>query len=306
MIKKIIKKHKIIISLSIIFLAFFFFIIISFITIFQNQSNQVNSLSCALNDSSNKYLKIDFSKYSNYHEENDLIYKIIFFSEDIEKKEEQLTKIKEINKIQLITDYDPQIYQKITNKCNLNDGILIDGEFAQTDGELILPSGGTITATAWYYPVSFSGGGWHPGIDLANNIGTPIHAPANGVVLKNINGDYSGYGNYQIILVKTNKGVYTLLFGHLSSFKLNIGSKFKQGDVIAYMGNTGNSTGPHTHIEVFKHNKSSDQVVNEIKKNGNVSFGLGYTSIGNCSNVCRLQPQNVFNVKYGHVYQYKK
>ncbi|MDR1782390.1 MAG: peptidoglycan DD-metalloendopeptidase family protein [Bacilli bacterium] len=150
-----------------------------------------------------------------------------------------------------------------------------------------------VTASTWYYP----GGGWHPGIDLATKVGTNVIAPANGVVLSKSSGA-NGYGNHIIVAVKVGNYVYTLLFAHLSAFT-NV-SEFSQGDVIAYTGNTGNSTGPHLHVEVFRHNTDDIKVVvDEFKKNKDYWFGLGYSNKGDCNKVCRLQPAEVFNLKMG-------
>lgn len=157
----------------------------------------------------------------------------------------------------------------------------------------------TVTATSWYYPASF-GGGWHPGIDLANNSGTPVRAAANGIILYR-GFDSGGYGNYILAAYQVGNDTYTLIHGHLTS-SLNL-SKIKQGQLIGYMGSTGNSTGPHTHVEVFKHKgKNLAQVRDRFKNSGDIYFGLGYDSIGSCSSVCRLKPHEFFGVKYYQVY----
>lgn len=157
----------------------------------------------------------------------------------------------------------------------------------------------TVTATAWYYPASF-GGGWHPGIDLANNSGTPVRAAANGIILYR-GFESGGYGNFVVAAYQVGNDTYTLLHGHLTS-SLNL-SKVKQGQVIGYMGSTGNSTGPHTHVEIIKHkNKSLAQIRERFKNTGDIYFGLGYDGIGSCSNVCRLKPHEFFGIKYYQVY----
>lgn len=157
-----------------------------------------------------------------------------------------------------------------------------------------------VTAISWYYPASF-GGSWHPGIDLASIGGqynVPIVAPANGYTL--VSGDWgaSGYGRHTVTIHQSGNDTYTIIYGHLNSVAGL--SSFKQGDVIAYMGSTGMSTGPHVHVEVFKHaNRDMKSVINEFKSNGDIWFGLGYNSTGSCSSVCRLAPQEFFNVSYG-------
>lgn len=185
------------------------------------------------------------------------------------------------------------VYNDMLTNINVDSGI------AASKGFVKPVSHATVTATAWYYPASF-GGGWHPGVDLANNTGTPIHAPANGVVLATGNG--MGYGNYMVTAHKVGGKTYTFVYGHLTGYA-NFGKTIKQGQTIAYMGSTGNSTGPHLHFEVFKHNNSSLQsIVNQYKGSGDIYYGLGYASTGSCSSVCRLKPHSFLGVRYNQVY----
>lgn len=158
----------------------------------------------------------------------------------------------------------------------------------------------TITATTWHYPSDF-GGGWHPRTDFAVDTGTKLVAPANGVLLSTSTGA-NGYGNHIVIAVKKGNYVYTMLFAHLSKFEKNITS-FKQGDVIARTGNTGASTGPHLHMEIFRHNTSDlSKVVNEFKDKEDYWFGLTYTKIGNKKKVTRLSPTSFYGLKYNQTY----
>ncbi|WP_423363843.1 murein hydrolase activator EnvC family protein [Mycoplasma sp. P36-A1] len=188
------------------------------------------------------------------------------------------------------------VYNSKLNNLNINDLVAQVGK----SGTLQIPvSHAVVTATAWYYPASF-GGGWHPGIDLAANTGTPIKAPANGVVL--LTGNGLGYGNYMVTAHQIGNDTYTFVYGHMSRYA-NFGSSIKQGQTVAYVGSTGNSTGPHLHMEIFKHTgKSLKNVINTYRANGDLYFGLGYASVGSCSNVCRLKPHSVFGLKYGQSY----
>ena len=93
----------------------------------------------------------------------------------------------------------------------------------------------------------------HKGIDITNKAGTPIYAPADGKVL--VFNEFSFRENYgsiekygKTIELETAGGVKTL-FAHLQSFAVRQGAEVKAGDIIAYMGNTGVTTGPHVHIE---------------------------------------------------------
>lgn len=184
------------------------------------------------------------------------------------------------------------IYNKKLDTININDIVNSKG-FGRPVAHA------TVTAAAWYYPESF-GGGWHPGIDLANGYNTPILAPANGVVLMTGYED-GGYGNFMVTAHKMGNDTYTFIYGHLNRY-LDL-SSIKQGQTIAYMGSSGNSTGPHTHFEVFKHkNKSLNSVINEYRNNYDIYFGLGYSGVGSCSNVCRIKPHEFLNVKYGQTF----
>ena len=85
----------------------------------------------------------------------------------------------------------------------------------------------------------------HKGLDLAAKSGTPIHVAEDGIVT--YAGEYYGYGN----LVKVQHAAgYETYYGHCSGFNCNVGDSVSQGDVIAYVGSTGISTGPHVHFEV--------------------------------------------------------
>ncbi len=87
---------------------------------------------------------------------------------------------------------------------------------------------------------------FHAGMDFNAKIGTDIYATGNGVV--EMAERYSGYGNCVII----NHGYgYKTLYGHCDQIKVRQGQKIMRGEVIASVGNTGKSTGPHLHYEVI-------------------------------------------------------
>ncbi|MBI5454107.1 MAG: M23 family metallopeptidase [Deltaproteobacteria bacterium] len=85
----------------------------------------------------------------------------------------------------------------------------------------------------------------HRGIDIANRVGTPVVAPANGVVIEAI--DDEGLGKK--VTVFHGFG-YKTSYGHLSQTFVKVGQKVKRGTKLGLMGNTGRSTGPHLHYEV--------------------------------------------------------
>ncbi len=88
----------------------------------------------------------------------------------------------------------------------------------------------------------------HKGIDFAVPVGTPVMAAGSGVV--QIAGHLGGYGNYLRI---NHQNGYGTAYGHLSRLAPGIraGSHVRQGQVVAYSGNTGLSTGPHLHYEIL-------------------------------------------------------
>ena len=92
----------------------------------------------------------------------------------------------------------------------------------------------------------------HKGVDFAAPIGTPIYAGGNGVI--EFVGNNGGYGKY--IRIRHNNE-YKTAYAHLSKYKqgISVGKRVNQGDVIGFVGSTGNSTGPHLHYEIIYQNK---------------------------------------------------
>jgi len=89
---------------------------------------------------------------------------------------------------------------------------------------------------------------FHRGLDLRAKKMTPVHAPADGVVEFAGYHKSSGFGN--LVVIEHNYGFKTM-YGHLSKkFPVKSGTFVKKGDIIAYTGNSGMSTGPHLHYEV--------------------------------------------------------
>ncbi len=85
----------------------------------------------------------------------------------------------------------------------------------------------------------------HTGLDIGASIGTPIKAAASGTVT------FAGYkGSYGYMVVIAHNNEIETYYGHCSKLYVSAGQKVNQGDVIAAVGNTGNSTGPHLHLEI--------------------------------------------------------
>ena len=85
----------------------------------------------------------------------------------------------------------------------------------------------------------------HAGVDIGASYGTSIYAAAGGTVIQA--GENGGYGN--CVMVNHGNG-YTTLYAHMSSIAVSNGQSVSQGQVLGYVGSTGNSTGPHLHFEV--------------------------------------------------------
>jgi len=110
----------------------------------------------------------------------------------------------------------------------------------------IWPTRGWFTSGFGYRISPFTGlRQMHAGIDISNRVGTPIVAPADGLVT-NIGREW-GFGK---ILVISHGFGFTTRYGHLERIEVKIGQKVKRGQKVAEMGSTGRSTGPHLHYEV--------------------------------------------------------
>lgn len=107
----------------------------------------------------------------------------------------------------------------------------------------IWPASGEVSSP---YGLRWGGTDFHPGMDIANDMGTPIVATADGVVA--IAGwNSGGYGN--MVDIDHGNGIMTR-YGHASAVVVYPGQYVRKGQLIAYMGSTGFSTGPHVHYEV--------------------------------------------------------
>lgn len=108
----------------------------------------------------------------------------------------------------------------------------------QGSGNFSWPSAGYVSQGYW---------GGHPAIDIAGSVGAPVTASDGGYVVLAGGGWNGGYGNHVII---DHGNGFTTLYAHMNSIFVSPGMTVSKGQQLGTMGNTGNSTGPHLHLEV--------------------------------------------------------
>jgi murein DD-endopeptidase MepM/ murein hydrolase activator NlpD len=147
-------------------------------------------------------------------------------------------------------DYKYEVVVGFLKEVEVNvhqlDQFLLDKESFLRSTPTLMPTNGHLTSN--YGPRMSPYAGrikMHEGIDVGAPIGTPIVAPADGVVT--FSGPKPGFGNF--VQIDHGYGVETI-FGHASALIAKKGQKVSRGDHIAIVGNTGYSTGPHVHYEV--------------------------------------------------------
>lgn len=172
------------------------------------------------------------------------------------------------------------------------------------------PVSGPTSAGTWYYP----GGGVHLGVDRAVAIGTPIYAPADGLVVWTANpvgsnsgylGNWSGYpagaGNNIAMLVNVGGTTYFVSFSHMSQngMAVSAGQSVSQGQLLGLTGNAGNSSGPHCHIEIINLGSMSvSDAAAQFARTADFAWGCGWSSPSTgCdskgSTPCRERPETL-------------
>lgn len=110
--------------------------------------------------------------------------------------------------------------------------------------------------SGWLQPCSYiyissgygdRGSGWHNGVDFAASYGTPIYATRSGTVTR-VRSMTTSYGNH--VIVNHGDG-YSSLYAHMDYYVVSEGEYVSQGQLIGYVGSTGNSTGPHLHFTIM-------------------------------------------------------
>lgn len=206
-------------------------------------------------------------------------------------------------------------YQNYTELVNAADF----AGLPNSEGFISPIPGAEISAGTWYYPESF-GGGIHLGVDFAVGMGTQIYAPATGVVL--ITSDGCGYGhlgdscgaegggevyggNQVYLMVSAGGNIYGVIFCHLLAGTIAVeeGDIVIQGQEIAQVGSSGNSTGPHSHVELFYLGEgTTEDIPSYLERYYTKSFNCGWGSAALnrlCENgvgaPCRLRPEEYFS-----------
>lgn len=115
------------------------------------------------------------------------------------------------------------------------------------------------TSTNWSWPTSihsvrsdwpnYSSGSYHGGTDFPVALNSPVYATCDGEVV-DVRSLTTSYGKHIKIRATVNGGTVYMRYCHLNSFAVSVGDKVRSGQLIAYSGSTGNSTGPHLHYEV--------------------------------------------------------
>lgn len=148
---------------------------------------------------------------------------------------------------QVLTVSRPQLWSSSTapNADRLNEqwGTGTTSETRSSGPAFVMPTIGTFTSNFGY-----RWGTLHGGIDITNSLGTPIVAATDGVVIASGPTNTNGYGAW--VKIRHSDGTVTL-YAQIDSWKVAVGQRVLAGDLIATIGNRGNSTGPHLHFEVL-------------------------------------------------------
>lgn len=160
---------------------------------------------------------------------------------DLTQRHQRLMKDmhQQINQLGKASDNKQEDFQVLLNKLEAQKNML-----AHTPA--IRPTSGWITSNFGYRISPFTGKKeFHKGLDIANRKGTEIMATADGVVT--FAGPKGFFG--ELVVIDHGHGI-TTRYAHLDKALFKSGDRVKRGQVIAQMGNTGRSTGPHLHYEV--------------------------------------------------------
>lgn len=261
-----------------------------------------------------KYQRLELEKKNKLIEEQETIKKTY-----MEKVKKTIASLMEKNKA-LELQYD-----ELQEKIELDSRLLSRVSSLEETNGFIRPveSGYWVSAGTWTYPW----GGHHMGVDLASvtgSIGLNILAPGSGLITA-VNGGCptygsypngscnGGFGNYITMIFKTNGVVYGAMFAHLKegSTTVSPGDIVSGGTVLAQMGSSGLSMGPHLHHELYYLGDDSIEAAYE-RWDRSVTFGTGGAYWGNGWNMrcdtngrsvpCRENPMTIYQYTLGGEY----
>lgn len=180
-------------------------------------------------------------KNSNNIEKISIVEKYETEMKDLVQSEEAISKLY-VEKPKLVTVAKKTTKQYVSTG-SVNTSLTTSSAKANLGISLIRPVSGIVTSR--FGAASAIRRSSHTGLDLATSTGTPIKAAASGTVT------FSGYkGSYGNLMVITHENGVQTYYGHCSQLYLSAGATVSQGQTIAAVGSTGNSTGPHLHFEV--------------------------------------------------------
>lgn len=240
---------------------------------------------------------------------------------ELESQKQQATELEEsYNK--LVEQYEQQIAQLEAEKRSaqvdmdsIKDFVISTnysgGSIESVSGFIQPVQGGSKSAGTWAY----ASGGLHLGLDWAAPIGTTVVAPANGIILYanapvgsnsgylgNWSGHPAGGGNTIEMLCNVDGTLYAVSFAHLSqNIYVSAGQSVSQGQTIALSGNSGNSSGAHTHIEVYNLGSMSiDDAVKKFSSGADFAWGTGWSGTSTAcesghATPCRERPEKFFS-----------
>lgn len=239
---------------------------------------------------------------------------------ELESQKQQASELEEsYNKLveeyqKKITELEAQKRSAQVDMNSIRDFVIstnFSGPIESVSGFIHPIQGGSKSAGTWAYP----GGGMHLGLDWAAPIGTTVVAPASGVILyaaapvgsnSGYLGNWSGYpyggGNTIEMLCNVNDTLYAVSFCHLSqTIYVSAGQSVSQGQAIALSGNSGNSSGPHTHVEVYNLGSMSvSDAVARFSASADFAWGTGWSGTGTSCEAgkaapCRERPEKFFS-----------
>ena len=177
--------------------------------------------------------------------------------QNVEEIKEKQKESKEENKEENIggSIEDKQEEQTSESKDNISEQDLMEKNAAEIKEKIsfILPVNGRISSTfGWRNPTTASVPKYHTGLDIAANEGTVIKSATDGkVIMASSKGDFGNHYQIQIDDI-------VIVYAHCKKLYLKEGDIVKQGQEIAEVGSTGNSTGPHLHFEIRKGEEKID------------------------------------------------